>query len=140
MKASSSRIEILEFGNVPPYTEEGERSSQAPHLLQRFDVRRAKCSAAMDEERMLAVIEGCGAGFDSFNQWMHGMLRATQQRQTAASGRSSGHMLGKLRERSAFGGAISSAAAVHPATSLEEDEHEPEVRSLDTRASRNDSA
>jgi hypothetical protein len=37
-------------------------------------VQRASCSIAEDEERMLAVIEGCGAGFDAFNSWMHNLL------------------------------------------------------------------
>jgi hypothetical protein len=41
---------------------------------QRFDVRRATCVGKGDKDALLAAIESCGAGFETFNDWMHSML------------------------------------------------------------------
>lgn len=43
-------------------------------LMQRFDVRRATCVGKGDKDALLAAIESCGAGFETFNEWMHNML------------------------------------------------------------------
>jgi hypothetical protein len=40
-----------------------------------FDVRMARATLATDTERLLAVIDCCGNGFDSFNEWMAAGLR-----------------------------------------------------------------
>lgn len=88
---AKSRIEILDFPSAPPYTPEGvflgvpheatahdgsfvTRSRTLPPLYQRFDVQQTRCAFPLDHERMLNVIEGCGAGFDAFNTFMHAML------------------------------------------------------------------
>jgi hypothetical protein len=53
----------------------GVRSRRESTLpFQRFDVQQARCAIAQDEERMLAVIECCGSGFEFFNAWMHNLL------------------------------------------------------------------
>jgi uncharacterized protein YgfB (UPF0149 family) len=49
------------------------RSRSAPH----FDVRLTTCASQADQDRLLAVIENCGAGFDAFNVWMHELLLST---------------------------------------------------------------
>jgi hypothetical protein len=41
-----------------------------------FDVRQAKCTMRHDEDRLLAVIETCGNGFESFNAWMRDLLES----------------------------------------------------------------
>jgi hypothetical protein len=90
--SASSRIEIISFPSAPRYTSQGVRAGagapadagggaegfrsqlRPPPLYQRFDVQQTRCAIAQDEERMLAVIESCGAGFDAFNSWMHALL------------------------------------------------------------------
>lgn len=40
-----------------------------------FDVRKAICMVPADTDRLLGVVEQCGAGgADSFNAWMHSLL------------------------------------------------------------------
>jgi hypothetical protein len=52
----------------------------------RFDVSHAKCTTQDDEDRLLAVIETCGAGADTFNQWMTELLLLVEaERATAAT-------------------------------------------------------
>lgn len=89
MKANGSRIEILQLKSAPPYTADGlcvsttdettadppariRRRSAPMHML--FDASAAECAVPKDREHLLAVIEGCGNGFGSFNQWMHALL------------------------------------------------------------------
>jgi hypothetical protein len=95
MKADATRIEIRQLPSAEPYMAmarphsaqrhvEGEprsgrppltrsRSRSAPH----FDVRLTTCASQADQDRLLAVIENCGAGFDAFNVWMHELLLST---------------------------------------------------------------
>ena len=89
--SASSRIEIIPFPSAPLYTSQGVRagagepadagggsagrlSQLRSPLYQRFDVQQTRCAFAHDEERMLVVIESCGAGFEAFNMWMHTLL------------------------------------------------------------------
>jgi hypothetical protein len=100
MRAGKLRIEINDFAGSAPYTRHGlpvEQPHGPPPLstvrmpsrprvqispaeldggtrYARFDVRDATCSKTEDADALLAVIETCGAGFDSFNQWMHDLL------------------------------------------------------------------
>lgn len=39
-----------------------------------FDVRFTSCSVPGDRDRLLAVIESCGNGVETFNAWMHDLL------------------------------------------------------------------
>jgi hypothetical protein len=92
MRNAASRIEILTFKGTTPYTAAGlphqkRRPSHEPlsrlarfrstadveHLdagaQRRFDVQAATCTTAEDADKLLAVIEMCGSGFDTFNGW-----------------------------------------------------------------------
>jgi hypothetical protein len=62
--------------NSPVFPTNAERMD-AP-----FDVRHASCVMVEDQHRLLAVIEMCGSGFDSFNAWMQELLAAQQTRRT----------------------------------------------------------
>lgn len=96
--ASDSRIEFLSFGEsgadqLKPPTSGGRswqwrtpRAAQQPATGLRatvavdaqalaFDVRKARATLATDTERLLAVIDCCGNGVDSFNEWMTAGLR-----------------------------------------------------------------
>jgi hypothetical protein len=101
MRNSASRIEILTFEGTTPYTNAGfprmrAHSFEFSHLprvrttpdaelaatggarvdngMQRFAVQHATCATAEDADKLLSVIEMCGSGFDSFNNWMHELL------------------------------------------------------------------
>jgi hypothetical protein len=99
MKSDASRIEILEFdhktGTPARGADGGNAHSTQPHRSRskgafertvsppptdaerigaRFDVRNATCVVAEDQDRLLAVIETCGSGFDTFNTWLEALL------------------------------------------------------------------
>ena len=100
MKADASRIEILTFANVPVYTEAGHQLVEAPPSEERasratarvqpvladaaatpsapmrpFDARFATCSLTRDRDKLLSVIESCGNGLETFNEWVHETLK-----------------------------------------------------------------
>ena len=92
LKASLSRIKIVDFEGVPSYTEDGlpasrrqsgasavgdvtSAAAKAAPRCERFDVQRAHCTLREDEEALRSAIEGgCVAGVDTFNAWMHELL------------------------------------------------------------------
>jgi hypothetical protein len=108
-----ARIEIIDLKDTPPYTSEGCIASEtdAAHLLpsapgasvaslarpragrssrptrQRFDVRATTCEVESDKERLLSVIEGIGAGFERFNEWMHNLLVLASERSSMVEAR-----------------------------------------------------
>lgn len=89
-KADSSRIELMTLPSAEPYARMEISALQEPgdqqldqlnrsvralaSSTQHFDVRVAVCAYQADQDRLLSVIESCGAGFDSFNAWMHNLL------------------------------------------------------------------
>lgn len=86
-------IQVLDFDGLPAYPAlpyahgwtnlNGGLPAQAAEQQQRFDVRACKCASPDDEARMLAVMESTGAGFDSFNSFMHNLLLHTHRPPTA---------------------------------------------------------
>jgi hypothetical protein len=118
----SARIEIIDLKDTPLYTSEGCVASEtampppisaAPGLiaasltrprvrssrpvLQRFDVRKTTCEAECDKEKLLAVIEGIGAGFERFNEWMHNLLVAGRARTPREAAIAASRYPGRLR-------------------------------------------
>ena len=112
MQASASRIEIVNFDGIAPYTEDGlplaHAQASTPQIegtplnavhaavltladfaarREKFDVRLATCAMVQDSDKLLAVIETCGGGgFEKFNEWMHTLLlECGRERATAAS-------------------------------------------------------
>jgi hypothetical protein len=60
-------------------------SASAAAAGARFDVRVAKCTTQEDEDKLLAVIETCGAGADTFNEWMAELLLLAEADRATAS-------------------------------------------------------
>ena len=80
-RPTSSQVGVTHGEATPGAPTGGENALQQARLAalgaaRDFDVRCAIAALACDEERLLAVIEGCGDGGDDFSKWIRSLVGA----------------------------------------------------------------
>ena len=81
-----SRITVADFCSVSSAASSELKGARSPTRGrdEHFDVRRAKCTVQEDEDKLMAVIETCGAGAESFNRWMVELLVLAEEKRVKA--------------------------------------------------------